>query len=104
MNSEADAILNIQRKALAALESALDDPFDPGSAIAATVAQKAMDVLYKGGMTLQRDNPDALRIIDEGKQLRLQAKQAIDDITRRALLDGAQVIDFKVGSNYGRSD
>lgn len=93
-----DFAKQIQRKALVALDQALDmaisEPGDPGSAVMATVAHKAMDVLYKGGMTLQRDSSDAIRAVEAFRAAQARAKQDIASIARKEIMDGGRLIRF----------
>lgn len=93
-NDDIDFARQIQRKALAALDAALDEPTDPGSAIAATVAHKAMDVLYKGGVTLQRDSSDAIRAVEAFRAAQARAKQDIKAIAQKEIMDGGRLIRF----------
>lgn len=93
-NDDIDFAKQIQRKALVALDQALDDPFDPNSAIAATVAHKAMDVLYKGGVTLQRDSSDAIRAVEAFRAAQARAKQDIKAIAQKEVMDGGRLIRF----------
>lgn len=93
-NDDIDFAKRIQRKALDALDRALDEPFDPNSAIAATVAHKAMDVLYKGGVTLQRDSSDAIRAVEAFRAAQARAKQDIKAIAQKEIMDGGRLIRF----------
>lgn len=93
-DDDIDLARRIQKKALEALKDALDNPFDPNSAIAATVAHKAMDVLYKGGVTLQRDSSDAIRAVEAFRAAQARAKQDIAAIARKEVMDGGRLIRF----------
>jgi len=93
-DDDIDLARRIQKKALEALKDALDNPFDPGSAIAATVAHKAMDVLYKGGVTLQRDSSDAVRAVEAFRAAQARAKQDIKAIAQKEVMDGGRLIRF----------